>query len=500
MITKIIMPAAAVLFGLYVITSILTSGGNALSEAMLYLAIVGFVIGLLNAKAGMLFVFLCGDYLDVLKRFLVVGGSFGFNDVIRTLAVAPVATGAVFMGIMFRYFSKKDVDLPWGRIFIAGVMAVAVVAASLTSGNTGKDVLQTIANSALYVGLVAFAALIYRQLDDQHKLFRLLAVMFIPVVIYGWVQLVNGYNSIEEEYARSGMTIILNPLIHPSEVEYKRIFSTMNSSVAYTMIGSVLGIYTLIFGFGKSPAKRVVGILFALGLFASHIPGAGRTGWAVAVVTFLCYFIFKSRITTISTYIAAVAAVTIFLFNAKTVGEWLVENSEGSASTEFEERALNMGTFTARTEGITEWIGHKEYFSWFGLPKDVGADSRAHDMIGQIYVTTGVVGLFVAVVFGSVVLYYFHKNLLAITVIEERRMASFYMANIFALLIGGIFSGSQLHVFPVNLYFWSMVGLLFQLIALNKSRLAEKAAAPSRRGQPLPHGSTPPRREAMAGS
>lgn len=486
MISKILAPVAAILFGSYVIVSVLTSSGNTLSEAMIYLAILGFIIGAINAKAGMIFVFLCGDYLDVLKRFLVVGGSYSFQDVIRTLAVAPVATGAVFMGIMIQYLTKRDFKLPWIRLALSGVLALGVIAASFSAGNTGKELLQIVANSALYVGLVAFAALIYRQLDEQHKLFRILTLIFIPVVVYGWVQLINGYNTIEEEYARSGLTIIVNPLIHPSEVEYKRIFSTMNSSVAYTMVGTILGIYALIFGFGKSLAKRSVGILFAIALFASHVPGAGRTGWAVAVVTFICYFIFQSRITTITTYVTAVLSITVFLFNAKTIGEWLVENSGGTATTEFEERAFNMGTFTARTEGIAEWIGHKEYFSWFGLPKEETVDSRAHDMIGQIYVTTGAVGLAFSVIFGAGVLFYLHKNLLAITVREEKKIGAFYLANIFAVIIGGIFSGSQLHVFPVNLYFWSMAGLLFQLIAVNKARLAEQNLLERRHSESSP--------------
>jgi hypothetical protein len=490
MILKIILLVATICFAIYTIVNILVGGSNALSEAMLYLAIFGIITGYISARLGMLFVFLCGSYLDVLKRFLVVGGSFNFNDVIKTLAVAPLATAAVFAGLLgSRFIARRELEpLPWIRLIIAMVTAAMVVAAALAKDSTMGSLMQSVANSALYVGLIAFAAMIYRTVDDQHRLFRFLLYAFTPVIIYGWVQLSNGYNSIEVAYAKSGMTVIDVPLNHPSLVEYKRVFSTMNSSVAYTLVGTILGIYAMIFGFGKGLLRRLSGFLFALVCFSSHIPGAGRTGWAIAIISFACYFIFRSKWGTAVTYIISITLVTVFLSNAEAIGEWLANNSQGMASSEFGERALNMGTFTSRTQGIAEWIGDKRYFSWFGLSEELGLDSRAHDLIGQIYVTTGVVGLAFSLIVGSVVLLYLHKRVFAIPDRDRRKLASFYLASVFAIIAGGVFSGSSLHVFPVNLYFWTILGMLFQLVNINRKELAGVSVKTAR---PNPEGKVP---------
>lgn len=487
MIGKIALTVIAIAAGLYVIISILTSGGNAMSEAMVYLAILGFLIGVFNAKAGMLFVFLCANYLDVLKRFLVVDGSPTMTDVMRTLAVAPVAAGAIYIGLTIRSFSPNSRPLPVLRIALAFVISMAVVASSLTGGGEMKDVLQSIANSALYVGMLGFVSVIFPTIEDQHKLWRLLVAMFLPVAIYGWVQLINGYNMIEIEYARSGLTSIINPLLHPSDIEYKRVFSTMSSSPAYTLIGTTLSIYAILYGFGKGILMRCAGFLFAALCLSSHIPGAGRTGWAIAVCTVGCYFVFRSRILTIATYVVSITGSVLFLFNAEAIGLWLVDQTRGMGDSEFGERATTMGTFTTRTQGIDEWFGNPVYFSWFGLDMKEVRASKVHDMIGYLYLTTGIIGITVAVIGACSVLFYLHKNLLAITSPAAKRLGAFYLANIFALLLSGVFSGSQFHVFPINIYFWTMLGLLFQIITDNRNsaKLAEPRKLRTPAARPL---------------
>lgn len=418
----------------------------------------------------MLFVFLCGNYLDVLKRFLVVGGSFSMIDVIRTLAIAPVATGAVYLGLIIISGRQGKEKLPWSRILLSSIVALAVIGATLIQTPDYKEALQSIANSALYTGLIAFASMLYRTLKDQHKLFRTLVILFIPVVAYGWYQIVNGYSSVEEAYARSGLTVTIQPLLHPSMVEYQRVFSTMNSSGAYTLVGTTLGLYALIFGFGKGWLLRLAGFIFAIACFWSHIPGAGRTGWGVAILGLITFFIFQKKWLTILTYLFSIVAITLFIFNAEIVGIWLVDQTVEMPSDDFSGRALNMGTFTTRTQGISRWMEDGQYFSWFGLSASTGEASGAHDLIGQIYVTTGIVGLSLSIIFGGAILYFLHKNMLRIQNKDHKKMAAFYLANIFAILLGGIFSGSQLHVFPVNVYFWTIIGLLFQLIMTNKQQ------------------------------
>jgi hypothetical protein len=483
MIQKIIFPIVAVLCGLFVIISILTSGSNALSESMIYLGVVGVILSLFNPNAGMAFLFIVGNYLDLIKRFLVVGGSFSWTDIIRTLAVAPIVTGTIFLGLTIRHLNTTNDQWPWARFALSSAIFLLVATASFFRGDSLQNVAQSIANGALYAGFICYAAFLYKNHHAHHKIFRLLMVIFIPVAVYGWIQLIYGYNTIEQEYARSGFTVSMQPTLHPSEVEYRRVFSTMNSAGAYTLVGSILSIYGIIFGFGRGILGRITGCLFAILCLSSHIPGAGRTGWAIVIVTYVSYFVFRSGRLTVATYAFTIAVSILFLINADTVGEWLVNNSQGIAGdSEFAQRASNMGTFTARTIGITEWMTKKEFFSWFGLQKSEITASGAHDMVGQIYVSTGVIGLSIALLFGGWVLVYLHRSLLGLRDSDDKRLASFYMANIFAILVSGVFSGSSLHIFPLNVYFWLMAGLLFQLIDANKAKIKEMETGRSTTG------------------
>jgi hypothetical protein len=114
-------------------------------------------------------------------------------------------------------------------------------------------------------------------------------------------------------------------------------------------------------------------------------------------------------------------------------------------------------------------------FSWFGLPQKELKAAGAHDLVGQLYTSVGVVGLSLALIFIIVSLVYLHRNLLRIRDRDASKLAAFFMANVFALLMGAVFSGSSLHVFPVNVYFWLMVGLLFQIIENDKQQRRELA-------------------------
>jgi len=470
MIQKIIFIFSAIFVAIYIIASILTSGTNVLSESMTYLAIIGVIISLLSPRHGMIFIFVMGNYLDLLKRLLVVGGNYGWIDVIRTLAVAPVAVTAVFCGVILHQITTKTNTWPWRRLILAASLFLAVSASYYLSGDTIQNTAQAIANSAIYILFIGFAAFIYKGPENHHRLFRLLTIIYIPVAIYAWFQLYFGYNSIEVDYARSGFTISIQPLMDFTLVESKRVFSTMNSSNAYTLVGSILGIYALIFGIGKGNLGRILGVIFAIFCLSSHIPGAGRTGWFVVIATYFLYFIFRNGKLTIATYILSICIISFFIFNADSIAIWLNQRSqELSVDSEFAQRAGNMGTFSTRTIGINEWMTNPKLFSWFGLSKDEIVLAGTHDMIGQIYVSNGIVGLAIGLLGSLMTLFYLHSNLLRIQNDQDQRLASFYLANVFTLLFSGVISGSSLHIFPVNIYFWLMIGLLFEIIDRSRS-------------------------------
>lgn len=444
------------------ISNVLSAGGSVLSQTFRYLSGFAFIFGVLAPRSALTLLIVAGFYLDMVKRLLVVEGAFGLLDLIQVLAFAPIAFAGILLGQLFKVFFGKA---PFGRsefvaLALSVVMSAAILALTVAKNGFQMRPFAEAGAQAAYVSAVWLAFYHLKTFEQRHRFFTTATCWFIPVVIYAYWQLLYGYSDLEYRYALSGLTINENPLKR-GLVEYYRIFSTMSSSGAYGLMAIVLGSYALLVYQPENSAKRTAAIIFGLACYGSLIPGAGRTGWAIIIIIIFGYFMFRSKLATVAIY----TATSVLMFTLVTSGDDLIEFGadmvEGKRDGEWTGRALQVGTFTDRTESFANWTSDPKYFSWFGHSASQGKDLHVHDMLGEVFVGYGVVGLFVILLGIFYVLTISHMIIFKTENIKEKRFAAFILAVIFGLLLGSIVSGGGIRIFPANFYFWHCVGILF---------------------------------------
>lgn len=460
-ILTVFVSGVALFLSLFVIQSVLTSGGNSLSRLFLFLGIAGAVLGFLNPRWGIFFLIVAGFYLDLMKRFLIIEGSIGILDLVQVLAFAPITFAGVLAGQLVKglfnpkLFARRELV----AFIVSVLLSGGLIGVGLMKRGFDLRVIAEIGSQAAYVSFIWIAFYYLKTLKQQRQFFNFALICFVPVLLYAYKQLIFGYSDLEVNYALSGLTIVDNPLLK-GRVEYYRIFSTLSSSGAYGLMAIVVGTYSLLAYVSKSNINVLLARLFGVLCLASLIPGAGKTGWAVAAMVLFCSFMFRKKFSTILIYISTAVAFSFLFFAGDRVIDAGAQLTEGAADSAWEERTFQVGTFTARTDSIKNWTQDPKYFSWFGIREENRTDFFIHDMLGEIYVGFGIVGLSSAVLIMLVGLYLSHRGVLRIDNLEEKKFNSFILALTYGLLVGSIVSGGGIRIFPVVFYFWACVGIL----------------------------------------
>lgn len=462
---EIIGSIAAVLFSLFLIQSVLTGGGSALGKLFLYLSIGGAICGFISPRAGLLFLIVAGYYLDMMKRFLVVEGVFSFVDLVQILALAPITFAGILAGQMTKsifkgeFFGRKEV-----LVFVGSVLlSMSVIVLGVAQSGFGVRSIAEAGSKSAYISFMWLAFYLLRTSGDRKKFLDLMVVFFVPVLAYAYKQLLMGYSDLEVNYSLSGLTKVTTPL-KEGKIEYYRIFSTMSSSGAFGLMAIVVGSYCLLAFRSDSRNKMILTRIFGLLCLISLIPGAGRTGWAIAVIIVICFYMFRSKLSTLLVYGAVGVLLTILFTNGEALIEIGAELTQGAADGDWEARSLQVGNFTDRTRSIQNWTTNPSYFSYFGLSKEEKENVFVHEMFGEIFVSYGLVGL-VSVIIGIVsILVFAHFKILTRKDTSERNFMIFLLAVIFGLLLGSIISGGGIRIFPVVFYFWAFIGMLLVMI------------------------------------
>ncbi|MGJ8723020.1 MAG: hypothetical protein ACSHYB_00570 [Roseibacillus sp.] len=470
-----VIAVGALFLSLLIIQSVLTGGGNSLSKLFLYLSIGGAVCGFVNPKAGIFFLIIMGFYLDMMKRFLIIEGVVGIIDLVQILALAPITFAGMLAGQCVRcLFGKDSFNRREAVAFAFSVLlSVAVLGLSLLKQGFGIRAIAEAGSQAAYISFVWLGFYYFDTAEKRHKFFRFALLWFVPVVIYAYKQLIFGYSDLEYDYALSGLTIVQNPLLE-GRIEYYRIFSTMSSSGAYGLMTILIGAYGLLAFSDSNKSVVFLAKLFGVICLASLIPGAGRTGWAIAIIIVLGSFMFRRRVTTFLVYGGAALLLTVLFLK----GDQLIETSanavSGLADSEWEARSLQVGNFAVRAEGIKNWTTNPNYFSWFGLTEEEKEGSGVHDMLGEIYVGFGAVGLSITIITGVSLLIFTHRRVFFMKSEEDKKFLAFLLSLIFGLLLGSIVSGGGIRIFPVVFYFWAFVGMVCVMSFARKTEKLEE--------------------------
>ena len=196
------------LLGLVFVVTILTGPGNVLGATYRFLWIPALLMGCMTPRLAMYVLVVMAIYLDVPKKFLVVGDVMDFRDVYFILALPPV----MLAGIVLQYVASFSLRI---RVFSrrAAVLlstAVALVAAtalfSIMKYGANPVVLKALANTSAYYGMIFVVPLVLPRLVDIQKYQRFILVMMVPAAVHAILHFFYGLADFETDYMRSGFS------------------------------------------------------------------------------------------------------------------------------------------------------------------------------------------------------------------------------------------------------------------------------------------------------
>ena len=448
------------IWAIFALFSILNSRAP-LADLMFQVIIVCVILGLYFPKQGLLIVCISGVYLDGIKRLLIVGGHLYPSDIAKILSFSPVVFVAVCLGIFLVKIQGKE--LKQGneliRVSLSLLFVLFVVAIQIRSFGSVMAGLMGGANSFAYIPLLFIAPWLLETTEQRKKFFMILVWASIPTVLVAYRQMIFGYWDYEIEYADAGYTKATIG-VGSGSINQLRVYGMMNSFHSYSYLAVIITTYLLHQIFFSRMRYKLVAFTWASITFISIIPGAGRTAWAFICLVLIGFIVYHRKWTTIVFYGVSLLLFVLLIVYIDEISPLLYQVSDKFMSDgNWSQRALDAGTFGDRIISFKNWMFNREYFSLFGLEKERLKSVFVHDQLGQIYVKYGIIGILMAVVLGVLFLSSCHWRLLKTIDLQTRKLCLYLLAVIFSIIYTGIISGSVLHIFPINIYFWLMAGL-----------------------------------------
>jgi len=489
---KFFIPLLAIPLAIWLTIHIFTGSSNALAGVIPYLGIAVFIISIINPKGGMYLLIFVTAFLDVLKRMLVVGGSFGFNEVIATLAISPICFLGVCIGVLIKRLKAPKIFTPreWKLLLLSSVLVLGVIAIYIRDyGSLSQGIIHG-TNAAVYVPLIVFGGILFPRFEDQRKYFSVFIIVYFFVCAYGMVQAYRGFSQFEVNYLLSGFTQLVSVL----DLPIKRAFSTMGSATAFwvTMIICFgLCFQKLLSAISAKKPERIFGLILLCGFFYfSQVPGAIRSALIMGLFIVIAQLVFRKKMLTIGFYSAAVTVFVFMIVFAESVQENLHKPTKFLFSilgdqSDWSVRAAALYTFSDRLLSFRNWTTDPEMWTWLGKGvesgahgvKEAGYHGAVHDLLGQILYAYGAIGLFTAIGLGVAFFVYAHKSVFAIQDVRKRNWAICYLSIAFGIVFTSMLSGDLTKNFPVNVHFWLLLGFLIQLIG-SKKTIARKPFLP----------------------
>ena len=474
--------AGAVYAGLFAVGY----GGNPVKSLMLLVGGASMIIASLRPKIGLLLLVVASAYLDVIKRLLICFGMASMSDVTGVLAVAPMILMGAFIGacVLHPIFTKKMLTpgerrLVFGALIVIGCSAVI----SFKDATWVGDFLGLVANQASYALLVPVAYILYRRenIEEIRKFLRFTAYLYIPVAIYGVYQFWFGYNQIEIDYLRSGLTIISINLydLHP------RPFSTLNSPHSYSVLMWFMAVSTIHLGFHrmlKNRTPRWLPFLYIGGVIFSFVRGA----IILTAANLLMARWFKTRRGTALFYgIAVISFALLVAFSQQIVENLDYFQKSLPGEKDWQQVAFRLGTLSDRFFGYQGVLLNPRMYTLFGLGRGgytalevkAGEEGYNHDALSLILLRFGVIGLLGLLVLLVSVLYRIHSTVWR-TSDPDRKALGSTLVSMFTLIVLSHVGGISYNVFPINLFMWLFLGFALTVCNLQTDKAARTEHAP----------------------
>ncbi len=458
----------------------LLKAGNPLAAFCILATLVMVQIAIIAPRVGLILLLCVCAYSDLTKRLLVIFGTLSMDQVSNVLMAAP----AVVMGLLFSIVTRRIFHMLRYRpmeIFLAMVAVILAAASFITALRRGGTLIEA-AKDAVNHGVYTVAAVVGMRLFENatqvEKFLRTALLIFIPVALYGLVQLTFGMADFEVEYLRSGLTIEAKQLyeIRP------RPFSTLNSAGVYGTLCAGFALLALYPRFarrhrplqpGETASSIIMSLIFFAGAFGSLVRSS-HIVWIIALIAFAC---FRSGKGTLLFYSTAVGGFIALILSAGFLLEHLPDiDPAHMVQSDYGVSVLTISTYSDRLKGFINLMSSKEMYSLFGL-RDITEMTDLtfnHDPISTILIEHGVVGLAVLLIGATVMVVWFHRKLLAMPKGRDRTLAVLLAALLAGWTAAEVLVKAVITTFPLNALYWLFLGALARLI----SRKKEPSEAP----------------------
>lgn len=488
-VTRIFVLLFGILVAAYICIQALLSNTSVLGQLYLYVAIAAFLTGLLSPKTALFALIISTGYLEYFKRLMAISGNPTNFDVACSLATAPLlCAGAVInllLGIVLR---KRKMSKELIISFLLASLMLLFSVFVLGTGDLARR-LGGIANTSAYPFLLVLIPAFLTDINDKIKLFRWAYVVFVGVALYMFYHNYYGLTWFEIDYLNTGLSLEARILLESEDV--RRCFSTLSSASIVSTMCSLMILWSFVhlekISIFNKVLKYVCCVIFA---FAAYFT-LSRTGWICGIVAVASYVAFQSYKTAVLTYFSGIFLVTaLVVFSPFILDNNLVAKLDTEIKSTFSisnakvEKATTLGTFNGRLLGYKNLMTKSMMWTPFGWaaagkdvkkfdPLDLGDDTIVWSIIKYGYVSCLVAGVGLLTFLLSV-----HKFIGSLPKIApERKLGNMCLATILGILVGGIGNGAQLHVFPVNVYLFLCLAIVFSLFIKRKELLLNYSVA-----------------------
>src|SRR5271166_1792534 len=468
----------SVFLGLFIV-----SYPNPLTTTILVAAIAMSSVAVVHPRSGFYLLIVTTGYLDLVKRLGILSDSLSGLDITVTLAVAPLLMLSICLGVLIRNILERRKLESWQWVVLAILFAcIGVVALQSFRGGAGfLSGAQDFVNTGGYLPLVLITSMIFPKREDALKALRFALWAFLPVALYGIWQQFFGLTDFEVRYLQSGYTMTVDDLydVRP------RPFSTLNSTHTLSVCTAIFAGVALLVPFkgGKRfPWQYPVSLIYIFGCLAT----IGRSGIFIMPIALIGWLCFRRKWTTGLFYGTILGALILLMFNAEpvleslgTLQKLLPADDNSDISTE----VFRLGTFSERLLSFHNGLTNPRFHTLFGNPDAAKADDEnsygetvAHDQITQTLVQYGLVGLGASILIAATGLWLAHRTVLRLKDHTTREIAIALLSVVTAVVYSGMLFGSHLGLFPVDVFFAFLIGILVMYCAKPPSRDSELPA------------------------
>ena len=482
-LSRIIVLLLGLIVALFIIVESLTTRDSILGKLYMFFAIAAFLVGATKPRMAIYILIFCTAYIDFFKRLMVIGGNPTNIDVAYSLAVPPLlCAGAVINCFLSGILGKIKVTRALVYSFIFAIMVFFV--AFLTATGEGARSFGAIINFAAYPFLLVIIPVYFASTEDKEKLLRFIYIMFIGVALYMIKHGIYGLADFEYDYLLTNLSQEVRILV---EGNVMRCFSTMNGAGIVSVMCALMFFWSFANVWKKTVPRNAfrwaLAVVFAIACYYT----LSRTGWVCGIVASVSYFLFSRWSTTVAAYSLGIFTVILLVVSAPMIQDkkW-TERMERELKTTFDTRdarvdqATTLGTFNGRISGWANLMTKGHMWTPMGWKmagkefEDYQLIDLGDDIIFWSLVKYGYIPCTLAGIIFLVFLYRLHRFVCSLPFkSKERKIATICLATAIGIISGGLGNAAQLSVFPINIYFYLCLAIVYSIYQENYAIVRE---------------------------